>query len=369
MAELENASAAAKSVESATTAATASEPGDDGTQPKKTSSIVFATRFQGQELVLDGLQSDANVGDLKALVEDETAVPAKRQKLIGLCKGRLPSDEQPLSSLGLRGGPPFRFTLMGTPDDKLFVDPCDRDDLPEVLDDLDVDADFELLSARWHRSRRNAAQLAKFTASTTINWIAPRRPGKHLLVLDLDHTLLDFSRRDEAPLAAAKRPHLDAFLRSSYEHYDLVIWSQTSWRWLEVKLTELGLLASPHFKICFVLDKTSMFSIISRKRDGSEFKHAVKPLQLIWAKEAAWSAANTVHVDDLSRNFALNPKSGLKCRAYHRSAPDAAGDVELPLLAAYLAHVATAAGGPGAHDHGAWRKRAASLCSRASSSS
>ena len=26
---------------------------------------------------------------------------------------------------------------MGTPDDKLFVDPKDRDDLPEILDDLD----------------------------------------------------------------------------------------------------------------------------------------------------------------------------------------------------------------------------------------
>ena len=366
MAELENASAAAKSVESATTDATATDATPTATTAPP---IVFATRFQGQELVLDGLQSDANVGDLKALLEDETAVPAKRQKLIGLCKGRLPSDEQPLSSLGLRGGPPFRFTLMGTPDDKLFVDPCDRADLPEVLDDLDVDADFVALSARWHRSRRNAEKLAKFTASTEINWITPHRPGKKLLVLDLDHTLLDFSRHDESPMTMAKRPHLDAFLAASYEHYDLVIWSQTSWRWLEVKLTELGLLADPRYKICFVLDKTSMFSIISRKRDGSEFKHAVKPLQLIWAKEAAWSAANTVHVDDLSRNFALNPKSGLKCRAYHRSAPDAAGDVELPLLAAYLAHVATAAGGPGAHDHGAWRKRAASLCSRASSSS
>ena len=26
---------------------------------------------------------------------------------------------------------------MGTPDDKLFIDPKDRDDLPEIIDDLD----------------------------------------------------------------------------------------------------------------------------------------------------------------------------------------------------------------------------------------
>lgn len=236
------------------------------------------------------------------------------------------------------------------------MDPCDRDDLPEVLDDLD--ADFLTLSAEWHRSRRNAATLEKFTRNTEINWITPRRPGKALLVLDLDHTLLDFSRHDANPSARAKRPHLNAFLASSYEHYDLVIWSQTSWRWLEVKLTELGLLAHAHFKICFVLDKTSMFSIVSRRRDGAEFKHAVKPLQLIWAKVEGWDASNTVHVDDLSRNFALNPKAGIKCRAYHRATADAANDVELPLLAAYLAKIATAPEGMATFDHAKWRATA-----------
>jgi TFIIF-interacting CTD phosphatase-like protein len=32
-----------------------------------------------------------------------------------------------------------------------------------------------------------------------------------------------------------KRPGLDAFLASVSKHYDLCIWSQTSWRWLEVR--------------------------------------------------------------------------------------------------------------------------------------
>ena len=339
----------AEQVERVASAAAASE---------RDEAFAFATKFQGRELVLPSLARDACVGDLKALLEDETAVPAKRQKLIGLVKGKLPGDEEALASLGLKGLPPHRFTLMGTPDDKLFVDPCDRTDLPEVLDDLDVDADFVALSARWHRSRRNAEKLAKFTASTEINWITPHRPGKKLLVLDLDHTLLDFSRHDESPMTMAKRPHLDAFLAATYEHYDLVVWSQTSWRWLEVKLTELGLLADPRYKICFVLDKTSMFSIISRKRDGSEFKHAVKPLQLIWEKTKIWGAEDTVHVDDLSRNFALNPKSGIKCKAFHRAAPDAASDVELPLLAAYLAHIATSPKGCAGFDHAKWRAEA-----------
>ena len=59
--------------------------------------------------------------------------------MIGLVKGALPPDESKLAELvGPRGEkPPTKFLLMGTPDDKLFVDPKDRDDLPEIIDDLD----------------------------------------------------------------------------------------------------------------------------------------------------------------------------------------------------------------------------------------
>jgi hypothetical protein len=44
--------------------------------------------------------------------------------------------------------------------------------------------------------------------------------------------------------------------------------------------------------------------------------HQVKPLQIIWSKFPQWSCANTVHLDDLSRNFALNPGCGLKVGHY-----------------------------------------------------
>lgn len=45
-----------------------------------------------------------------------------------------------------------------------------------------------------------------------------------------------------------KRPHMDAFLTAVYEHYDLCVWSQTSWRWLELKLTELGFLTNSNYR-------------------------------------------------------------------------------------------------------------------------
>ena len=42
----------------------------------------------------------------------------------------------------------------------------------------------------------------------------------------------------------------------------------------------------------------------------------VKPLEFIWRRfPDFYDRRNTVHVDDLSRNFVLNPANGLKCTA------------------------------------------------------
>ena len=194
--------------------------------------------------------------------------------------------------------------------------------------------------------------LVKFTETTVVHIMNEPREGKPLMVLDLDHTLLDFSAKgilrdttstyqgNGSAAQRMKRPYMDEFLRAAYQHYDLVVWSQTSWRWLETKLTELGMLTNPNYKFCFVLDKTSMFAITSTKRDGTTFEHHVKPLQIIWTKFPRWGAHNTVHLDDLSRNFALNLGSGLKVSAYYRK--KSKRDVELSGLARYLTMVATA---------------------------
>ena len=76
-------------------------------------------------------------------------------------------------------------------------------------------------------------------------------------------------------------------------------------------MTELGMLNHAEFKICFALDKTSMFSV------GKTGK--VKPLHLIWSKfPHLWGKHNTVHVDDLHRNFVLNKTSGIVIRPFVR---------------------------------------------------
>ena len=232
---------------------------------------------------------------------------------------------------------------MGTPEERIFVDPSDRTDLPDIIDDFDLD--FGAGSDEWVRHAANEDKLRKFTEKTQFNVIHPPRPGKPLLVLDLDHTLLDFSRKtiERGGMAETmKRPYMDDFLTAVYPYYDLVVWSQTSWRWLETKLIELNMLTHPGYKFCFALDKTSMFAIEStRQRDGTVFKHHVKPLRIIWNRFAdRWHIDNTVHLDDLARNFALNPDAGLKVTAFYRSKSKAKRDTELLGLSKYLVELA-----------------------------
>lgn len=126
-------------------------------------------------------------------------------------------------------------------------------------------------------------------------------------------------------------------LASVYREFEIVIWSQTAWNWLEAKITELGMLTHPAYRIHFVLDRTSMFRVTSSKlkRDSKPVVHHVKPLALVWSKFPQWDASNTIHIDDLSRNFAMNPQSGLKISAWKKG-PQNQGDIELILLKEYL---------------------------------
>ncbi|KAL7544170.1 hypothetical protein ACHAWF_007551 [Thalassiosira exigua] len=309
--------------------------------------------------------ASTTIGEVKEMLREETGILPRRQKLIGLKgkQGSVVGDDEPLSNLKVKGKKgdgvvAHQFILMGTPEEGIFVDPSEKDDLPDIVDDFDLDFNAG--------SEAKEDNLQKFTEKTEVHVIHPPRSSdgadKPLLVLDLDHTLLDFStktlqengasatdvgRSDDAVANQLKRPYMDEFLTWTYKYYDLVVWSQTSWRWLEVKLTELGMLTHPGYKICFVLDKTSMFQIVSTNRSGKKVTHHVKPLQIIWSKFPRWNSRNTVHLDDLTRNFALNLSSGLKCTAYYRNkkkkrtASGGVNDSELLGLGRFLELLAT----------------------------
>jgi len=107
-----------------------------------------------------------------------------------------------------------------------------------------------------------------------------------------------------------------------------------------------------------VLDKRSMFKVFS-VRDGQQFTHHVKALQIIWNHFRQYNASNTVHVDDLGRNFALNPGEGIKISAF-KNALLSTDDRELDKLARYLVFIANA-GDLRKVDHKDWKKVARSL--------
>ncbi len=93
----------------------------------------------------------------------------------------------------------------------------------------------------------------------------------------------------------------------------------------------------------------------------------LKCLPIIWNKFSHWSNTNTIHVDDLERNFQLNKCCGIVIPPYNRedssvssisdgltsassssssnsSCSDRSGDIELLLLARYLVEISDVPG-------------------------
>ena len=161
-------------------------------------------------------------------------------------------------------------------------------------------------------------------------WEEPR-PGKALLVLDLDYTLADFTpftqpdgTFDLEDPEAIKRPYVESFLAAAYRDWDLCVWSRTSPEALETKLDLLGWLDHPDFCWTLVLDRTHMIEVsVGARGAPSAISSPVKPLRLIWDScetEGAYGPANTLHVDDTPLNFLLNPRNGVTCSVWE--APD-----------------------------------------------
>lgn len=273
------------------------------------------------------------VGFLKTMVAVLTNVRPARQKLIvARYKGKL-DDVCSVASLGLRDGD--RIMLIGNTDDQLATVDQSINQALSVIDDfedltIDDDQSSHLINDPSVRRK-----LKKISETFTITFIAQPRPQKRLLVLDLDYTLFDM-KTESSDLRSLKRPFTHRMLRMLYPYYEFVVWSQTSWRWLELKLTELGCLTDPEYQIMFVMDKSTMPSVTSTKKGGEAMKHHCKPLSLIWDKCTQFGSHNTVHIDDLSRNFALNPQSGLKISPFKRALENRKTDIELFTLTQYL---------------------------------
>ncbi|KAJ2780076.1 hypothetical protein H4R18_003656 [Coemansia javaensis] len=315
------------------------EPGDDEMTRE---SLSIEVVWKGTERYPLRVPKYATVISIKALLEELTEVDAGSQKLLGLIKGRLPSDTDTLAGLGIQDG--ARVRLVGTRAADRVQSRAgsswqdgDQDDALAILDPGDADGaggdyvegEDRVVSTDW------PAKLAQTISTAEVRIMHAPRAGRKLAVLDLDYTLFD-CKNMSGNIVEMARPGLHEFLAAIYPYYDLIVWSQTRWHVVECKITLLGMVTHPRYKLTTALDISSMFTVRS-VRGNRGVEHQVKALDFIWARfPGIYDRRNTIHIDDLGRNFALNPQNGLKIRAYKRSETSARTDTELYKLTRYL---------------------------------
>lgn len=316
--------------------------------------LALSMTWSGKKFPIE-IPSSHTVGDLKSHIELLTNVLPIRQKLVGLAKGKLPSDDIILESLSLT--PNRNFIMMGTAENKIIKD-FDAKDLPVVINDLNPDVDDYFPTDVQSSLVENKLKLQRAIRNVRVKPLNPVRKDKKLLILDLDYTLFD-CKSSANSIHELIRPGMHEFLSEVYKQYDICIWSQTAWKFLKMKITELGILNNENYKITFVMDITSMFTIINpeRLKKGKPMEHQVKALDILWANhEYVFGHKNTIHIDDVSRNFAMNPQSGLKISAFKNAHKLRHTDRELFYLKHYLILIAEKVNDFSVLNHKNWKE-------------
>ncbi|XP_022863275.1 ubiquitin-like domain-containing CTD phosphatase [Olea europaea var. sylvestris] len=290
--------------------------------------LTLTVKWSGKEYTVR-VCGDDTVGELKRRICEATNVLPKRQKLLYPKVGsKLADDTLLLSEIPLKAS--LKMTMIGTVEDEIIVDPMDS---PEIIDDFEIgqveEVDIKDNEVNKQKLRRRIGQYK-------IELLNPCREGKKLLVLDIDYTLFDHRSTAENPLELM-RPYLHEFLSAVYAEYDIMIWSATSMKWVELKMGQLGVLNNPNYKITALLDHMAMVTVRSDARGIFD----CKPLGLIWAHfPEFYSAKNSIMFDDLRRNFVMNPQNGLVIKPFRKAHANRDSDQELVKLTQYLLAIA-----------------------------
>lgn len=291
--------------------------------------ITVAVKWSGREYTVRACGDDT-VGELKRRISEVTNVLPKRQKLLypKTAPPKLANDATLLSDLSLK--PSLKMTMIGTVEDEIIVDPIDA---PEIIDDFELGQDDV---GEIKDKEVNKQKLRRRIEQYKIKQLNPCREGKKLLVLDIDYTLFDHRSTAENPVELM-RPYLHEFLAAAYAEYDIIIWSATSMKWVEVKMEQLGVLNNPNYKITALLDHLAMITV----KSDSHGVFDCKPLGLIWGLfPKYYNPNNTIMFDDLRRNFVMNPQNGLVIRPFRKAHLNRSTDQELVGLTQYLLAIA-----------------------------
>ncbi|KAL9669718.1 hypothetical protein QQ045_007266 [Rhodiola kirilowii] len=290
--------------------------------------ITLIVKWSGKEYAIR-VCGDDSISELKRRICEVTSVLPKRQKLLYPKMGnKLADDSLLLSQIPIKSS--LKMTMIGTVEDEIIMDQVDA---PEIIDDFEIGQD-ELVDVK--DKDVNKQKLRRRAEQYKINLLNPCRAGKKLLVLDIDYTLFDHRSTAENPLQLM-RPYLHEFLSAAYAEYDIMIWSATNLKWVQLKMEQLGVLNNPNYKITALMDHMAMITIHSESRGVFD----CKPLGLIWAQfPEYYSAKNTIMFDDLRRNFVMNPQNGLTIRPFKKAHANRETDQELLKLTQYLLAIA-----------------------------
>ncbi|RCV28355.1 hypothetical protein SETIT_5G399100v2 [Setaria italica] len=289
--------------------------------------ITLVVKWCGQEQTVR-MVGDDTLGELKLRICEATGVLPKRQTLLYpkiMLKGI--DDSTLLSSIPFK--PNGKISMIGTVEEEIFVG---QEDDPELLDDFDFeqneDTPIKDKDVYKQKLKRRASQYK-------IKLLNPCRKGKKLLVLDIDYTLFDHKSPAENP-KELMRPYLHQFLAAAYSKYDIMIWSATSMKWVELKMEQLGVLGNPDYKITALMDHLAMITVQSENQSRKK-TFDCKPLGVIWAQfPEYYNEKNTIMFDDLRRNFVMNPQNGLVIRPFRKAHSNRDNDHELVKLTHYL---------------------------------
>uniref|UniRef100_A0A1J3HRM5 protein-serine/threonine phosphatase n=1 Tax=Noccaea caerulescens TaxID=107243 RepID=A0A1J3HRM5_NOCCA len=308
-------------------ASSSSSPAVDGVSVME-EELTLVVKWSGKEYTLR-ICADDSVAELKRRICFLTNVLPKRQKLLYPKVGnKLSDDSLLLSQIPVKAS--LKMTMIGTTEDDIIVDQVTSQ---EIVDDFELGKD-EVVDIE--DKEVNKQKLRRRIDQYKIKLVNPCRKGKKLLVLDIDYTLFDHRSTAENPLQLM-RPYLHEFLTATYAEYDIIIWSATSMKWVELKMGELGVLNNPNYKITALLDHLAMITVQSDTRGIFD----CKPLGLIWALlPEFYNAQNTIMFDDLRRNFVMNPQNGLKIRPFRKAHVNRDTDEELVMLTQYLLAIA-----------------------------
>ncbi|RWS30193.1 ubiquitin-like domain-containing CTD phosphatase 1 isoform X2 [Leptotrombidium deliense] len=291
-------------------------------------------KWSGKEYVIDEemVCEEDTVLHLKHCVYKLTGVLPQRQKLMGIkVKGKPATDDAKLYDLKLKAN--SKIMMIGSKEEDIQnMSNVDTSVGDGVVNDLDIPDNVDVpLSAR----EEFLAKVERRVKELKVTVFNEPRVGKKLLVLDIDYTLFDH-RSVAEHIDQLMRPYLHEFLTSAYQDYDIVIWSATGMKWIEVKMRQMGVMSNPNYKIAFFLDSSAMIQVHTPQYGLLD----VKPLGVIWGKFEQYNSKNTIMFDDIRRNFLMNPQNGLRIKAFRDALRNRETDRELKNLAVYLKKIA-----------------------------